>query len=142
MNTASLHTEPLKGKSFTLDDFQAIFGTPDGSPGTGVIPNPTPIKAEDMLYHLSNWGTDGIRGRCFNPAIDNRSYQGWCTYWLATTQSGRYNGNGWVVVGRQAYSFALCNHEIQRLPTANPLRGFHDQFCIHCGMDLSYDSSD
>ena len=31
MNTASLHTEPLKGKSFTLDDFQAIFGTPDGS---------------------------------------------------------------------------------------------------------------
>jgi hypothetical protein len=140
--TPQIYTKPLRGKCFTMADFQAIFGTPDGTPGTGILPHPSVILPEDMLYHISHWGTGGIKGRCINPAVDNRHYKDWCTYWLSTTQSGHYTGTGWVVVGRQAFSFAICQHEIELLPSARPYRGFHDQFCTKCGMDLSYDSSD
>jgi hypothetical protein len=137
-----IYTKPLRGKCFTMADFQAIFGTPDGTPGTGIIPNWEPVTTEGMFYHLTHWGAGGIKGRCLNPAVDNRTYKDWCTYWLSTTQSGHYDGQGWVLVSPgNFYRFAICKHEIQLLPSARPMRGIHDQFCTKCGMDLSYDSS-
>lgn len=141
----TVYTEPIQGKIYTLTAFEAIFGIGiNGHPeGTGIIPNWEPVATKDMLYHLAHWGTGGIKGRCLNPTADNRTYKDWCTYWLSTTQSGHYDGRGWVLVSPgNFYRFALCKHEIQLLPSARPMRGLHDQFCTKCGMDLSYDSSD
>jgi hypothetical protein len=106
------------------------------------LPNLTPISLKEALNRIAVQPTPTLHGY-----IELERRTGWGTLWLDTLQSGNFNGVGTVVlpmwgeVNPICCRFALCLHEDQLLPHANPGRGLHDKFCIKCGLDTSYDSS-
>lgn len=72
------------------------------------------------------------------------------SYFLDTTQGGRFTGNAVVLyyvwenghgTGKAGEVF-MCNHKKIEGPNADHRRGWHPGFCELCGLDMTVDSGD
>ncbi len=141
-----MHTQPDKDKKFTEEDFKPYIKRRSDWDNRNILllPNLIPLFAESAISAICYTKLPRLHGYLrYGPGVFDLN---WGTIWLNTLQGGGWDGTGIVTIyrGQSPFisRFALCRHEAQLMPGANPSRGQHEQFCTKCGLDLSYDSSD
>jgi hypothetical protein len=118
--------------------------------GTTALPN---FLSEDLARTANNIASGGhsMLAKWGWALIDGRKQ--WAQFFLTpaamgNANSGSLDGGGYVMVwssrkeGPITGTFAICRHDKQAAPGANPSRGWHPGRCVKCGLDMTIDSSD
>jgi hypothetical protein len=134
----TLYTAPVHNLKYDLSMIQPVI---DGN-----LPphNPIFMKAHDFIQFMT--AASYITPIKSHIRLANDSHASWGLIWPTYLQGGSFSGAYYFArygkEGENCGSAAICRHRNKSLPTANPSRGLHDQFCELCGLDTSYDSSD
>ena len=134
---------PSKRPGFDLEqDFGPIFR------GEAFLPNFKELPLDDGIGVIAS-GSGLVTRPGSGPAnvkIPGSAIKAWARYFLSTTQSGVFDGTGYVIwyshgKGRVG-TFAICKHVKVPGPGANPSRGWSPGHCSKCGVDMTVDSGD
>jgi hypothetical protein len=135
---STLHTKPIPSLKYDLYMIQPVIE------GQLEPQNIQFMKAHDFIQFIT--AASYITPIKSYIRLGPSPYASWGLIWPHTLQSGAFDGSyHWARYGKEGEncgSAAICRHRSVNLPTANPQRGLHDQFCELCGLDTSYDSSD
>jgi hypothetical protein len=137
---STLHTTVDRSRKYTTNSFKPYLE------GKLSLPNFEPLPPAQLLNSITACFTTPLTGRILKPG-DQGPYAAWGLIFPFGLQDGGYTGEALVSIwGNNSTPttgrFSICKHRTKYLPSANPSRGLHDQFCELCGLDLSYDSSD
>jgi len=134
-----------KGRTFSREDYDPYIGKSGNSnQGLQPLPNAEDVDPIEFLNHIASGGhmMVPVWGYALLP---DGSRQQWTQFFLTTYMMSGSDGGGYAVTYGHPPSvkrFAICKHEVQEGPGANPNRGWHPGHCVKCGFDMTYDSGD
>lgn len=136
-------TSTSKRNGYSLDaDLEPIIK------GEVPLPNFEPMDVGNVINTIAacghsmvpKWGYAKVDG-----------HKDWAQYFLTHEgmSSRNLGGGGYVLIYQGKWKgeprvgrFAICKHEKELAPSANPSRGWHPGACKKCGLDMTVDSGD